>query len=335
MNLRGAAANAFFAKPDPGTAGALIYGADAMRVALKRQELIANLTGPAADEEMRLTRLSAAEAKSDPTAVLDGLKAVGFFPGPRVVFVDGATEAQAAPLIAALDGWAPGDAALVVTAGALRKTSKLRKTFEAHPKAAAIGIYDEPMGRDEIDAAIAAEGLVLDTAARRDVEALARLLDPGDFRQTLTKIALYAGGEPVTSEAVAAMAPATVDADIDEIIAAAAEGRADAIGPLMQRLGGQGVGAVQLVIFATRHFQQLHAASVGGGAGSIRPPLYGPRRDAAERQTREWGTRRLEAALAVLMETDLTLRSASRAPQVAVMERALIRLAMMVRGQGG
>ena len=332
MNLRGAAATRFFAQPDPATAGALIYGADAMRVALKRQELIANLGGPEADAEMRLTRLSAAEAKADPTAVLDGLKAVGFFPGPRIVFVDGVTEAQAAPILAALEGWAAGDAALVVTAGALRKTSKLRKAFEAHSKAAAIALYDDPMDREEIDAAIAAEDLTLDADARRDIDALARALNPGDFRQTLTKIALYAGGETVTPEAVAAMAPATIDADADEVIAAAADGRADAIGPLMQRLGGQGVGAVQLVIFATRHFQQLHAASVGGGVGSIRPPLYGPRRDAAERQLRAWGTRRLEAALDVLMETDLTLRSASRAPQMALMERALIRLAMMARG---
>ena len=37
----------------------------------------------------------------------------------------------------------------------------------------------------------------------------------------------------------------------------------------------------------------------------------------------------LEAALSLLVETDLTLRSAQSAPQMALMERALIRLAMM------
>jgi len=35
--------------------------------------------------------------------------------------------------------------------------------------------------------------------------------------------------------------------------------------------------------------------------------------------------------LALLVETDLTLRSTSRAPAMAVMERALIRIAMMKR----
>ncbi|WGH77363.1 DNA polymerase III subunit delta [Jannaschia ovalis] len=331
MNLHGAAATRFFARPDPGTAGALIYGADAMRVALKRQELIANLAGPEAEAEIRLTRMTGADAKADPAAVTDAVKAVGFFPGPRVVFVDGVTELQAAPILAALGDWAEGDAALVVTAGSLKKTSKLRKGFEGHAKAVAVALYDDPMGQEEIEAAIAAEGLRLTSEARRDVEALAAALDPGDFRQTLTKIALYAGAEEATPEAVAAMAPATVDAETDEVIAAAAEGRAQAIGPLMQRLGGQGVAAVQLVIFATRHFQQLHAAAVGGGVGNLRPPVFGPRRDAMDRQVRGWGAAKLEQALALLMETDLTLRSSSRAPQMAVMERALIRLAMMAR----
>ncbi|MDO9034803.1 MAG: hypothetical protein Q7U51_06330, partial [Methanoregula sp.] len=43
----------YFAKPDPTKAGVLIAGADPMRVALKRQELIAALIGPEGEGEMR------------------------------------------------------------------------------------------------------------------------------------------------------------------------------------------------------------------------------------------------------------------------------------------
>ncbi|HEY0275894.1 MAG TPA: DNA polymerase III subunit delta, partial [Paenirhodobacter sp.] len=46
-------------------------------------------------------------------------------------------------------------------------------------------------------------------------------------------------------------------------------------------------------------------------------------------QAQRWGMFRLEEALKVLVETDLTLRSASKAPQMALMERALMRLAML------
>jgi DNA polymerase-3 subunit delta len=326
VNLRGAAALGFFAKPDPGTAGALIYGADAMRVALRRQELIANIAGPTASDEMRVTRLSGASLRDDPAAPLDALKAVGMFPGPRVVHVDGVTDQGAAPVLRALEAWAAGDAALVVTAGALKKTSKLRQAFEAHPRAAAVGLYDDPMDRSEVDAVVAAEGLTLTPEGRRDLDRLALSLDPGDLRQTVAKIALYAGGAPAGPEAVAAMAPASLEAEADDAILAAASGNAAAIGPLMSRLAAQGVSPVTLVIFATRHFHLLH----GIATGTARP--FGPNQSLLASQARDWTGARLEAALALLMETDLTLRSASRAPQMALMERALIRLAMMARG---
>ncbi|MEO1951526.1 MAG: DNA polymerase III subunit delta, partial [Thioclava sp.] len=61
------------------------------------------------------------------------------------------------------------------------------------------------------------------------------------------------------------------------------------------------------------------------------PPIFGPRRDRMQRQAQSWGMYKLETALKELVETDLTLRSASRAPQMAVMERALMRLAMLAR----
>ena len=58
MKLQTRDAAAYFAKPDPSKTGLLIYGADAMRVALKRQEVIAALVGPNGEDEMRLTRLA-------------------------------------------------------------------------------------------------------------------------------------------------------------------------------------------------------------------------------------------------------------------------------------
>jgi DNA polymerase-3 subunit delta len=62
----------------------------------------------------------------------------------------------------------------------------------------------------------------------------------------------------------------------------------------------------------------------------MRPPVIGPRRDRMLRQAQRWGAPDLEAAVQLLTETDLHLRSAAQtAPQMALVERALIRLAMM------
>ncbi|RWR46642.1 DNA polymerase III subunit delta [Sinirhodobacter ferrireducens] len=339
MKLAGVAAVRFFAKPDPARTGLLIYGADAMRVALRRQEVIAALVGPEGEAEMRLTRIPAAELRKDGAALIDAVKAVGFFPGPRVVFVEDATDTLAPTVSAALKDWREGDAQIIVTAGSLTAKSALRKLFEPHPNAVAIGIYDDPPTREEIEEILHRAGLRhIDQAAMTDLLALAKALDPGDFRQTVEKIALYKYGDsaPLTPAEIAACAPATVEAEVDDVLNIVAEGRPQELGPMMRRIEGQGVLPVTLAIMALRHFRTLHAAASdpggpGAGIGRVRPPVFGPRRDRMQAQASRWGMFRLEEALKLLIETDLTLRSASKAPQMAVMERALLRLSMLAR----
>ena len=333
MILKGVEASRYCAKPNPAHAGLLIFGADAMRVALKRQEAVLAMVGPEGEAEMRLSRMSGAELRKDASLLLDAIKAVGFFPGPRVAFVEDATDGLTDTIANALKSWKPGDAQITITAGNLTAKSPLKTLFEKHPNAVCIGLYDDPPTREEIEDALKKAGLTrMDPAAMTDLSALARALDPGDFRQTLEKISLYKWGDdtPLTPAEVAAMAPATIEAEVDDLILAAAEGRAPAIGPLMRRLEGQGTAPVTICIAALRHFRMLHlVAADPNGINKIRV-IY-KMRDAMQRQASRWGMLSLEQALALLVETDLTLRSTSKAPAMAVMERALIRLAMMKR----
>lgn len=333
---------AYTRKPDTAAAGCLIFGDDAMRVALRRQELLKNLLGPGAEEEMRLTRMDASELRSDPARLIDATKATGFFPGPRAVFVEAATDGLAPVFTTALADWQPGDAQIIVTAGRLTAKSALRKLFEGHRTARAAAIYDDPPGRAEIETLLTEAGLRdLPREAMGDLEALARSLPPGDFRQTVEKLGLYKRGDPapVSPADIAAVAPLTIEAELDDILHATAESEQGAIGPILSRLSGQGVTPVSLCIAALRHFRALHAAAChpnGPAAGlqAQRPPVFGPRRDRMLRQAQRWGTPQLETALSLLVETDLTLRSAQSAPQMALMERTLIRLAMMPGRRG-
>ncbi|PWG15604.1 DNA polymerase III subunit delta [Salibaculum griseiflavum] len=339
MKLNSRDAAAYFRKPDPKAAGILIYGADAMRVATKRQEVIAALVGPEAEAEMRLTRISGADLRKDAALLHDAIKAQGFFPGPRVAFVEDATDGTAKAIEPALADWAPGDAQVIVTAGQLNARSALRKLFEGHKSAYAAGIYDDPPDRAEIEAIISAAGL---SQVPGDVMAaitdLSRALDPGDFRQTIEKLGLYKGDDssPVTVQELDLCAPRSNEADLDDLLHIVAECRHGEIGPVLSRLYAQGIAPVGLCIGTTRHFRALHAAAsdpggAAAGIGRLRPPIYGPRRDRMARQAGKWGRARLERALSLLTETDLQLRSSSNAPAHALMERALIRLAMMVR----
>ncbi|MFV0408429.1 MAG: DNA polymerase III subunit delta [Paracoccus sp. (in: a-proteobacteria)] len=340
MILKGAEISRYLTRPDPGRPALLIYGQDAMRVALKRAVAVAALTGPNADEEMRLTRMPGADLKKDPAALMDAIKEVGFFPGQRVVLVEDTPDAAAPAVTEALKAWSHGDAVIVVTAGGLSKSSALRKLFEPHKDAVTAPIYDDPPGEEEITRWLKDAGLAdVPPAAMRDLLALSRALDPGDFRQTVEKIALYKYGdaEPLTPAEIALMAPATIEAEVDDLIDVVAEGKADAFGALIRRIEASGIAPVTICIAALRHFRALHAASAdpGGpqaGLSRLRPPVFGPRRDRMARQAQAWGMRNLEEAVHHLLETDQKLRSSTRAPQMALIERALIRLAMMPRG---
>ncbi len=337
MKLAGAEARRYFARPDATRAGLVIFGEDAMRVALKRAEAVAALAGPEAEAEMRLTRIAAADLRKDGAALLDAVKAVGFFPGPRVVVVEDATDGLSGVIEGALKDWRPGDAHIVVTAGNLTGKSTLKTMAEKRPDTICIGLYDDPPTREEIAEELARAGLAqVPGDALSELMTLSRVLEPGDFRQTLEKIALYKYRDttPLTPAEIAALAPATVETEAEELIDMVAEGQLAAIGPLMRRLEAQGMAPVTLAIAALRHFQTLHMMATdpeGPAQGFARARGFFKRRERMMKQAQGWGMRQTEKALAILVETDLQLRSSTRAPLMAVMERALIRIARRER----
>lgn len=343
MKLTGRDALRYLARPDPDRPGMLLSGADGARVAMRRAEVAAALAGPEAEAEMRLVRMQASEVRQDGAALADALRARGFFPGPRVVVLEDATDGMADTIAAALADWQPGDAALVVTAGDLKARSPLRKLFEGHSSAVSIVFYDDPPGREEILAEMARAGLPPPpSAAMTALEALAADVDPVSLRQIIGMVALYKLGDPdpLTPEEVTNCAPVAQPAALDDLLDRVADGDVAAVGPIMRRLAAQGMAPVTVAIMAARRFRLLHAASADPAGpetafSRARPPVFGPRRDRMARQVRNWGTARLEAGMRLLTEADLALRSSSRAPAGAVLERALIRLATLAgRGQG-
>jgi len=340
MKLSPRDSQGYLKSPDTSRAGLLIFGADAMRVALKREEFLKNLLGPDAAAEMRLIRVSGADLRKDPALLQDGLKSQGFFPGQRAVFVEDASDTIAEIIGAGLNAWNVGDATILVCAGQLKPTSKLRKSFESHPNAYCLAVYDDPPTRQDIENELKTAGLSnIPSTVLALLTDLARELEPGDFRQTIQKIGLYKHGDhsPLTPHEVELCAPTSNEADLDDILQCVANGQVDKIGPIMKRLRSQGVQAVALVIAASRHFKSLYTVAadpggVGSGIGNLRPPVFGPRRDLIQRQASQWGAHRLGEALTILTDIDLQLRFANQhAPSLELVERAFIRLAMFGR----
>ncbi len=322
---------ALLATPDPQLAGLLIAGEDEGRVALRRQDAVAAWLGPQGEAEMRLVRLAPADLRQDPARLTDALRERGFFPGPRVVLLEGAGDAQDEAVGAALAGWQKGDARLIVTAGDLRKKSSLRARFEAAPVLACLILRDQPPGPAEIEAELARSGLsAFEPGAREELVRQALRLEPGDLRQFLETVALYKWQDPapLTLAEIAALTPLTVETAVEAVVAATAERRPGELPSLLRQIEGQGVGAATVAAAALRHFRLLFSLAPGGAGGGRG---WGAS-EVTERQARNWGAERLGRALRLLVETDLALRSSPRAPAFAIVERALLRLAMAEPG---
>ena len=340
MKLTNRDVTSFFKSPPKGIAGVLIYGNDLIRVSDKRQQFIKSLLGPNAEEEMRLARISRENLKKAPEQAIDLCKAQGFFPGERALLIEEANETVTDTIITAIDAWQDGDATIVVTAGSLKPSSSLRKFFEQKKNIFSVPIYDNPITKFEVEKIIAESGLQNVTQEiLNQLITIASELQPGDFKQSVNKLALYKLNDetPITYRDVINCTPASNEAAIDEVLNVILAGNEFKVSQILGRLRSQGVLPVTLVIAATRHFKTLFSiisnpSGVSVGAAALRPPIYGPRKEMLINQAQKWGQVKIKNAIKILTATDLKLRSADQqAPQMALVERHLIRIAMLLK----
>ena len=327
----------FFNSPPKSAAGVLIYGSDQMRVADKRQILIHSLLGSKADEEMRLARISRDNLKKAPEQAIDLCKAQGFFPGQRALLIEDANETITDIITKVFDVWKDGDATLIITAGSLKPTSKLRRFFEQQHNTFSAPIYDNPMTMAEIEKMISKAGLKNITRDSFNyISEIASQLEPGDFKQTIEKLALYKlnDEDPLTHHDISKCIPISNEAQIEEVLALVLSGNHSKISQIINRLRSQGILPVTLVIAITRHFKVLFSIATNpkganAGAAALKPPVFGPRKEKLISQAQKWGPEKIKGAIKIITETDLQLRSPNQqAPQTALIERLFIRLAM-------
>lgn len=344
MKLRAGDLRRALAKPGTVPRGLLIYGEDPAEVADLRSAAIVALGGPRGEADMRIARVTAQEARSDPEAVRNALMQRGFFPGPQVVVVGEATDGMAESLAAAALAAPPGEAFLIATAGILPARSPLRRRFEGDAGLAAVACYAEPADSGEIVARLRDLGLArVEPAA---AEALARLsseLDRSSLQQLLAKLAIYKGAEtdPLTSEDVGACAPPGEDADLDDVGIALLAKRPDRVMATLSRLLAAGTGEVAVAIAVARLFRQVFEArlamdserlSADAALGRLQPPLRLPTRRAAAGHLSGWSRTDIERALSAIHGLDAALRSDIRPPAAALIERTLLRVALGGRG---
>ena len=336
MKIAAAAAERVLAKPDPTLRAILVYGPDEGLVA-ERGRKATQAVCPDLADAFRVVDIPGSALKDDGARLADELAAISLMGGRRVVRVRPAGEESVEALANALAATA-GDGLIVLEAGDLRKTSKLRKLAEEHALAAAIACYADE-GR-------ALDALVGETLAqfglRAAPDALAFLVDNlgsdrGVSRRELEKLALYKGakdGAEVTLEDALAVVGDSAALSLDDAALAAADGDQKALDRALDRAFAEGMAAISLLRAMSRHFLRLHSARAAMQAGAdaraaverLRPPPLFSLKPRLARQLALWNPQNLADALALLVEAELQCKTTGM-PDQAIVRRAAMRLA--------
>lgn len=337
MKIEPRRADGFCARPPASLRLALVYGPD-RGLARERAAALARAVVPDAADPFRLAELAPEAIAKDPALLADEAAAFAFGGGRRVVSVRDAGDG----IVAAIENLlALGacDALVVVEAGELGARSALRKLVEGADEGAAIACYhDEGAGLARVVAdALALHGLEADAAAREELV----LSLGGDRLATLAeiaKLATYVGGSGRVGRAdVEAIVGDAGQATLDEVAVAAAAGAHAALERALARAFGQGENEVAILRAAIRHVMLLHLVMVRAETGgleralsSLRPPPHFRVRDALLAHARSWTVARLGAALQLLLDAEIAVKTTGN-PQRTLVRRALHDLAGLAR----
>jgi len=339
------AADRFVASPDARVAAVLVYGPDR---GLARERAVALLKAWGVDpaDPFGLTEISEDVVKSDVARLADELRAMTLTGGARAVRLRAGGDAAAGALKTVLADIDSGElepaARLLVEAGDLASRSKLRATFEAAGRGAAVACYEDNAASLTrlLDAALKDAGLAMTPEAR--ARALPQLEgDRALARAEIEKLVLYKGEgatDPITPDDIDAIASGAEPVALDDVVDAALGGDLAAADRAVGLAMAAGVSAVSVVRAFQRRLYQLHAADAVFRRGrdaeaamkSLRPPLFGPRRTAFKSQLGVWSGRRLDDAIAETLRAETRLKRAG-APDAALISRLALGLAGQAR----
>jgi DNA polymerase III subunit delta len=341
MKIEPRQAEAFLKKPDPKVRGVVVYGNDDGLIAERALQLARTICEDLKDP-FRVVDIAGDALKGDPARLADEFSALSLMGGRRVVRVRPAGEESVQALENLVEASA-GDALIILESGNLTPRSGLRSLAESEPSLAALPCYMDSKDALEklVESAARAQGMTVETDALDwIVDRLGG--DRGQSRSEVDKLLLYKSSDAnktVTLPDALAVLGDTAAIGVDDVIAAAFDGKQEALDRALDRVFAEGGNPVQLVRSLQRHADQLHLVSghVAGGANFEAAmsrarglPRGGPVRQRFERHARAWPLRRLSLALDVLLEAEIQCKT-SGFPDEAIARRLCARLASVAR----
>jgi DNA polymerase III subunit delta len=318
--------------------GILIYGDDASAAeayAAKAAKVLASLS---ATSEVSL-QLDPSLLNSNPAWLLDEFQALSLLGDRRAIIVSGVGETSLKAIQPLLDTDSAGNFVILI-AGSLAKSSKLRSAVEQASRFVVLPLYEAR--QQDLDASLTdimkQNGLVLDDEARLQFFELV-----GNERmivvQEANKLAIYALGQQVVSRAdVVAACGATAETGISDVIDDVLGGNYEAIESMSNAAGGD-VNALRnclpLIAFHLVQLQALQQDRLNGKAldaaiASARPPIHFSRRRKYERQLKLLDANRIEKFQLAIEHLTYVSRAVSDLSS-SIVGRGLISIAREVR----
>ena len=344
MQISGRAGQTFLEKPDQSAWAVLIHCSDDGVASDGARSLLGawQAAGP-----IERVRLSEDEVGRDASLLFDKLEAQSLLGDDTVLQLHLSNEKLAPVLVEAigLEDATPGRfaARLIVTAGSLKKTSKLRKTFESSVRARSIHLFEDDVSdiRTVISDTLSGYELNIDPGA---VDLLATRL-PGHRRlahREIEKLALFAHGldRSISVNDVLALSTSDIDHALHGFVQASFLGDSAAAVVELAKLEAAGQSPISLLRGLQRQASQVldaHAKDVRDprAAGRLRPPVWSNQWPSFKATMQKWSPKQLVRLISRIEDAEAQAKSASHtaAPTVRQLMNDMLRYAEGRRNQ--
>ena len=303
----------------------LLYGKDQGAIRETASQLANSFLGAEADP-LQKVEFNETELIGSPAKAVDEASSMPMFGGDKLVMIRGQNEAVRKAVDLVLREAPMRNSLVIVEAGNLTPASGLRKLVEAHNCAIALPFY-EPDAQELaslIRQLCEAEGFSIEAGALAELSSTLGA-DRGIVRREIERLILFKGprskggsGEQgrITAEDIESCMHDQSHISLDMLVDAVSLGQMEVLDKSWGRLMSMGTRPEGALTVIRRHFQTLHLVVSQIEAGkprqdalrAFRPPLHFKRKPKVERQCSLWSSRKIEAALEILHETERACR---------------------------
>jgi DNA polymerase-3 subunit delta len=338
----------FLAGPPAGVRAAVIWGKDRGGVR-ERAEGLARKIAKDPNDPFDVALLTEADLDKDGARLEEELSAISMMGGRRLVRLKltgdkaAADKAAAEALTRHADGALNPDAFFLIEAGALERTSALRKAAEKADGAASIPVYEDEIGdvARMVREALGKDGVGLTTEAL-DMFVARLPRERGVARQEIERLILFLGPKSGVQATIADLVDhlgVEPEASLSDAAQDAFGGRAGPAQSALRRARAEGEGGPSAVRALSQHLGKLRRAAIlqEGGAGAQEAAkasgIFWKNEREFLRQLKAWKLSDIEALTGEVLEADYACKQTG-SPDHLISERLALSIAGRARRLG-